>query len=268
MTSDLAALHEPFDLSPQRVRFYRDNGYVRLRDILPRPLIAHYRDAITRLVEELSAARIPLEQRSTYDKAFVQITNLWTRSDAVREFAFGRRMARIAADLMGCRAVRMWHDQALYKEPNGGFTPWHADQYYWPLSSDNAITAWIPLVDVPLEMGPLAFSPRSHLLREGRELAISDESEASLKEKLAQFGCDEEPYQAGDVSFHSGWTFHRAGANHTGTMREVFTVIYIDAEMRLAEPRNNNQVADWKAWCPQVRPGEVIAAPLTPVICG
>lgn len=39
----------------------------------------------------------------------------------------------------------MYADQALYKEPHGGYTPWHCDAFYWPLATDKALTAWIPL---------------------------------------------------------------------------------------------------------------------------
>ena len=38
---------------------------------------------------------------------------------------------------MGVAGVRMYHDQALYKEPGGGITPWHVDQVYWPVSNNN-----------------------------------------------------------------------------------------------------------------------------------
>lgn len=36
------------------------------------------------------------------------------------------------------------------------------------------------------------------------------------------------PFELGEVSFHSGWTFHRADGNATSVPREIFTVIYID----------------------------------------
>jgi hypothetical protein len=70
----------------------------------------------------------------------------------------------LAARLMG-RTARLWHDQALYKEPSGGFTPWHVDQQYWPMASPHSITAWIPLQPVPIEMGPLCFGRGSHRKR-------------------------------------------------------------------------------------------------------
>ncbi len=266
MSTAVNLLHTPYALREDQIAFYRERGYVKLPRVLEPELIASYRGEIARLVAETKRDLPPLAERSTYDKAFLQLTNLWRRSTAVRELVFSRRLARLAAELMGVRGVRLWHDQALFKEPGGGVTPWHADQYYWPVSSDNTTTAWIPLLDVPLEMGPLAFCPGSQRFHFGRDLAISDESELTLKQKLADSGCDKGPFALGDVSFHSGWTFHRAGANRTGRMREVFTVIYIEQDMRLTEPRNRNQEADRAAWCPEVKVGEVIDAPLTPVL--
>ena len=62
---------------------------------------------------------------------------------------FSRRLAGVAAKLLGVYAVRLYHDQALYKEPGGGIIPWHADQYYWPLSSDRCVTIWLPLDGPP-----------------------------------------------------------------------------------------------------------------------
>ncbi|MFZ1130631.1 MAG: phytanoyl-CoA dioxygenase family protein, partial [Terriglobales bacterium] len=218
-------IDSPYPLSAATVAAYSEKGYVKLKQVLEPGVIGKYRAAITRKVDELSRERLPLEQRNTYGKAFLQIMNLWTQDAVIREFIFGRRLARIAAELMGCQGVRLYHDQALFKEPHGGLTPWHADQYYWPLATDKTITAWIPLMPVPAQMGPLGFCPGSHRFQFGRDLEIGDESEESLKRILARFGCDESPFELGDVSFHSGWTFHRAGANESDEMREVFTVI-------------------------------------------
>jgi len=33
-------------------------------------------------------------------------------------------------------------------------------------------------------------------------------------------------------------------------MRAVMTIIYMDALMRLAAPKNANQQIDWDTWCP------------------
>ena len=194
--------------------------------------------------------------------------NIWTRSELVKEIVFSKRLAKLAADLMGVDGVRMYHDQALFKEPGGGHTPWHADQYYWPLANDNTITAWIPLQETGLELGPVEFSAKSQQLQEGRTLKISDDSENYIQKKLTlnDFKKVVEPFETGEVSFHSGWIFHRAGANATKSMRKVMTVIYMDKDMRLKAPDNDNQQADWDTWCPGAVVGELIDTPLNPIL--
>ena len=118
-----------------------------------------YGAQISEKVTELSTEHRPLQERDTYGKAFVQVTNIWTRCEVVKELVFSPRLARVAAELMGVSGARLYHDQALYKEPGGGPTPWHVDQVYWPLATEKTCTVWIPLQDTPLAMGPAAPSP-------------------------------------------------------------------------------------------------------------
>jgi ectoine hydroxylase-related dioxygenase (phytanoyl-CoA dioxygenase family) len=164
--------------------------------------------------------------------------------------------------------VRLYHDQSLYKEPGGGITPAHADQYYWPLATDRTVTAWIPLQPVPENMGPLGFYARSQSESFGRDLGISDESEAKISANMARHGFEfaSGAYDFGEVSFHSGWTFHKAGANRSATPRSVMTVIYMDAAMKLAPALNAIQANDRDQWCPGALPGQVIDTRKNPVI--
>jgi ectoine hydroxylase-related dioxygenase (phytanoyl-CoA dioxygenase family) len=169
---------------------------------------------------------------------------------------------------MEVNSVRLYHDQVLYKEAGGGITPWHCDQQYWPLTSDKTITAWIPLQATPLEMGPLEFSPGSQQLLKGRNLEIGDESEKELDNilRLTDFKKHRTAFDLGEVSFHSGWVFHRAGANTTNKTRKVMTVIYMDGEMKLKFPDNENQTRDMEKWCPGTSIGEIIDSPLNPIL--
>ena len=260
------ALDMSCEVTANQVAFYQENGYIKLEEVFAPEVLEYYRQAITARVAALSTDAAPLGERTTYGKAFLQIMNLWTQSPEVKEFVFGKRLARIAAALMEATGVRLYHDQALYKEPGGGITPWHADQYYWPVDSDRTITAWIPLQTTSLAMGPLAFCAKSHRFQIGRDLEISDESEMTLKQALNSFTMEETPYDLGDVSFHAGWTFHRAGANSTDRPREVMTMIYMDEDIRVTAPKNKNHVTDLERWAPGVAAGEVLASPLNPVL--
>lgn len=261
-------LNTPHALPEATVAGFRERGYAKLSQVLPAAVIDEFGPEITRLTLALNTQNVPLEERSTYDRAFLQVMNLWQESESVRRFVFAERLARIAAELLEVDGVRLYHDQSLYKEPSGGITPAHADQYYWPLASDRTVTAWIPLQAVPAAMGPLAFFAGSHRTDFGRSLPISDESEAQITAAMeAQgFPLDDTPFELGDVSFHGGWTFHRAGANRSQHPRSVMTIIYMDAEMQLAEPQNHMQAADRDQWCPGAIVGDVIDTPLNPVL--
>jgi ectoine hydroxylase-related dioxygenase (phytanoyl-CoA dioxygenase family) len=263
-----ADLDNPYPLQPAQIEAFARDGCIKLKQVLAPDTLGHFGREITRLTIELNTESRPLAERSTYDRAFLQVMNLWERSALVARFVMGQRLARIAAELLQLRGVRLYHDQSLYKEPGGGITPAHADQYYWPLASDRTITAWIPLQAVPSEMGPLGFYAGSQGVAFGRDLGISDESEARISENMARHGFPFEvgPFELGEVSFHLGWTFHKAGPN-TGTQpRSVMTVIYMDAEMRLEPALNAIQANDRDQWCPGAREGEVIATRKNPVI--
>jgi ectoine hydroxylase-related dioxygenase (phytanoyl-CoA dioxygenase family) len=261
-------LVKPYPLTNEQIEFYRQNRYIKLKQVFDAAVLSFFNDAISKRVAIMNHEVKPLEERSTYGKAFLQLFNLWREDEVVKELVFSKRLARIAANLMQTDGVRIYHDQALFKEGGGGITPWHADQYYWPLESDKTITAWIPLQETPLELGPLEFSAGSHHIVEGRDLEISDESEAAIQQKLrvTDFKHVVEPFDLGEVSFHSGWVFHRAGANTTDQVRKVMTVIYMDKDMVLKNPDNKNQINDWNTWCPGAKVGEVINTPINPVI--
>lgn len=264
----LDALDKPYSLTQEQKAFYQENRYIKLKNVLDKDILELYSLLIREKVKELNTMEVPLAERDVYNKAFLQIMNIWTHNTSIKQFVFGKRIAKIASELMQVDGVRIYHDQALFKEPGGGFTPWHADQYYWPLESDKTITAWIPLQDTPLEMGPLEFSAKSHLMQEGRNLKISDDSEIEIQKKLrlGDFKQINEAYELGEVSFHSGWIFHRANANKTDKMRQVMTMIYMDKNMKLKRPSNQNQQSDWDTWCPGAEIGEIINTPLNPII--
>ena len=172
---------------------------------------------------------------------------------------------------MGVDGVRLYHDQALYKEPGGGATPWHQDQFYWPLDTDQSITMWMPLVDVSQEMGTMGFASGSHKGGYLGEIPISDESEKIFKEYVKEKGygiSQSGDMAAGDVTFHNGWTLHGASPNMSSVVREVMTVIYYPDGTRLTEPAHEYQKEDFDAMYEGMEAGELAVSELTPLLFG
>ena len=261
-------LDSEYEITEEQINQFRKDGFIKLKNVLSPKLLASFEDIVTKLVIKYDYRTKPLQDRSTYDQAFIQIMNIWRKDEYVKKYVFCKRFSGIARRLMGTSGIRIYHDQALYKEPKGGFTPWHCDQQYWPVSSNKICTIWIPFQETPDEMGPLCFAKGSQEYTEGRDLAISDQSEEFLSKKMAEQGYEinRAPFELGEVSFHSGWTFHFAPLNQTDKMRKVMTMIYMDSEMKLKEPETPGQELDKETWCPGVEVGEVIDCPITPKI--
>ena len=185
-------IDQAYPLTAAQIERFRKDGFVHLPQVLDAPTLQKYEPTLTRLTLEHDPARnTSLAKRDVYGQAFIQVGNLWKLDPIAREFMFSRRLARIAAELLGTEGVRMYHDQALYKEASGGFTPWHADLQYWPLASAQCVTAWVPLHEVPLDQGPMGFGVGTHQKQIARELEISAESERVIDGEVKQRGIQE-----------------------------------------------------------------------------
>ena len=267
-TSALPALDTPYEVSAESVAHYRSNGHVLLPGVATPSEAAGYRAVIGELVERAKQKARPLAERDTYGKAFLQVMNLWQVDTDVARFVMATRFSRIAAALLGVERVRIYHDQALFKEAGGGFTPWHQDAVYWPVDGTRCITMWMPLVDVTPDMGVMTFaSGTNHGLLGGE--VISDDSEAHFESLVARTGWElsvPQPMRAGDATFHGGWTLHKAGPNERAVQRDVMTVIYFADGLTVLEPANDAQRRDLATWLPGLAPGDLAASVLNPIV--
>jgi len=116
-------LHEPYLLSKEQIEFYQENRFIKLKQVFDQATLSYLNELISRRVEQLNTQTTPLESRSTYGKAFLQLFNLWAEDDSTKELVFSKRLAKIATDLMQTQGARLYHDQALFKEGGGGITP-------------------------------------------------------------------------------------------------------------------------------------------------
>lgn len=265
----LPPLETEYTISPDQVSRFQRDGHILLRGVVAPEEIAAYRPVILEARDKYGQEPTALSQRDTYGKAFLKGINLWPKDEGVKRFVLARRFAKVAADLLGVAGVRIYHDQALLKEPGGGITPWHQDQHYWPLTTDNTITMWMPLVDVTYEMGAMHFASGSQ--RNGclGDLPISDESEAKFEQFIRERGYRKVPgvsMAAGDATFHYGWTLHGAPGNSSTRTREVMTIIWFADGTRVGPLDNANRERDQQRWLPGLKPGELAASELNPLV--
>lgn len=266
--SRLPQLADDYLLTDEQIESYQRDGHIALRKVADAEEVAAYRPVFAEVVDKCKTETRKLEDRDTYHKAFLQVGNLWEIDEGVRRFVLARRFAKIAAELMGVDGIRLWHDQALFKEAGGGHTPWHQDHYYWPLATDQTITLWMPLVNAPVESGTMIFASGSH--REGAiaQMQISDASAEFFRRHVIEREYQLATYDlnAGDATFHSGWTLHKTPGNSLNYVREVMTIIYYADGARVAEPTNEHQPQDLKRWLPGLKPGDLAVTELNPLL--
>ena len=144
---------------PQRDRLkYPDGRTVEIRrsNLADGGYLSVYSD-----VTDTTRIQRALAEKTAYEQSFQQCMNLWEDCPEVRPLTFHPRLGEAAARLAGVPALRVWHDQALYKEPGGRETDAHLDQAYWPIRETDTITAWIPFDGSKLESGAMGYLPGS-----------------------------------------------------------------------------------------------------------
>ena len=251
LRQDLPDLDDDRVLDPDTVAAFRRDGFVRVQGLLSAEEVAAYRVVVEHAVAEHNREARALADRDAFGKAFLQTQQLRLRDPQVARLAMSRRLAGAAGQLMGVDGVRVFHDQALFKEPVDASmpdnpTPWHQDLYYWPFDDETACGVWLPLVDIEPDMGVLRYATGSH--RNGYLGApISEESQAYYNTWIAEHGIevvDMTPMRAGDALFHYGWTLHAAKANRSSTLRQAMTVSYFADGMRVGQMTNKEKEHD------------------------
>jgi ectoine hydroxylase-related dioxygenase (phytanoyl-CoA dioxygenase family) len=216
-------------LTPRVVGDFARDGFVVVPDLLTPAELVRFGAAVDEGVARRSRhdARTVAE-KSRYEQSFIQCQNLWEDCDEVRPLTFHPVIAETAARLLGVPAVRIWHDQALYKEAGGRETDPHQDQPYWPIVETKTITAWIPFDGSTLESGAMGYLPGSHRLgvREFVDIFTGSGENPLARDELAGIAPVFVEVPPGSVAFHHGLTFHLAKPNLTGTVRRVHTAIY------------------------------------------
>lgn len=232
--------NQPYLLSSEQIDYYNINGFVKIERLLSGGALEYARKVTEAavLIRKENDLRT-LAEKSQYEQSFLQCGFLCWDFPAMKDLVFGKRFAGVARDLMGVEGARLWHDQALFKEAGGRRTDVHQDSSYWPVKTPlGTTTAWMALVDVPIEKGPLFFYPGTHTsgLREYVDIFKNPHHPDSIdSEKTITI-----PLNAGDATYHTGLTFHGALENKSNEIREAMTVIYIknDAVFDSSDARN------------------------------
>jgi ectoine hydroxylase-related dioxygenase (phytanoyl-CoA dioxygenase family) len=211
------------------VEQFRADGFVVVPDLLTDEELDRYNGLVSDAVARRTATdTVPLEQKSRYQQSFLQCMNLWEDFPEIRPLTFHPRLGQAAAELLGVDTVRLWHDQALYKQAGGRETDPHQDHPYWPIKETASITAWVAFEGSTRASGAMAYLPGSHLvgLRKFVNIFFGEPHDILADPEVADIEPVWVEVPRGSVAFHHGLTVHLAAPNSTGRDRAVHTIIY------------------------------------------
>jgi len=269
MTKDLPPLDGFLDISAAQRDEFRDNGHLLVRGVLSAPDVAIFRQQIVDVVKRQGREKRKLPDRGIYGRAFGQLVNLWRMDEGVRHFVLAKRLAKVAADLMGVANVRIYHDHALFKEAGGKATYWHQDQYYWPLDSADTVTMAMALTDQSVDMGMFVFATGSHRQGTIMDPKLSLEPDGTYRKYIREqrFPLSRAAgMRAGDATWHYGNTVHHTAANLSERRREMMTITYMADGARVAQPSHPAQVSELNNWLNGLPPGRLAASEFNPII--
>ena len=259
----LPDLDGEYPLSEAQVERFREQGFIVLEGVLDRAEITAYGEAIRAVAMAHFRAR---GLAASFGGAFLQQLNLRYCSDAVRSFVLSPRFGRIASRLLGAPAVRLYHEQALFKPPGGIDSHWHQDQFYFPFDDTFTLGMWMPLVDCSPDMGPLRFIAGSHKYGNLEGMSISEESKHFFDDFAEREGLQvvQVPgLRAGDCSLHLGWTVHGAPANRSDKMREAMTANYFPDGARITDLARS---PDGLRFVGGLLPGQLATSAMNPIV--
>ena len=256
----VAELAVAYPLTDEQIGKFRTDAFVKLPGVLSPGAVQRLRMRLRTLLDEAVDPEVGFQSREM----------MWLDDDLVRSAVLSPRIGGISAALLGTQRVRLYHDNALSKEPGAGRTPWHFDAHHFPLDSPDVLTAWIPLQPTPREMGPLAFARGADVgdLVAGLEFdkhGTSYDRGVSEVFRAQAVQVEDGPFAAGEVSFHGANCFHTAGANRTTEARVVLANTYFADGTRVV-PSPTMVSGDWRKFIPGAEPGQVVASQRNPLL--
>jgi ectoine hydroxylase-related dioxygenase (phytanoyl-CoA dioxygenase family) len=224
-----------YQVTEDQIQSYQANGFIVIEDFLDAGELADWRLQVDEAVKQrLESARPELTNVNSdpdnyYAQVFLQCIKLADTHEGVRRLMFDSRLGELAGRLAQVGGIRIWHDQALIKQPFGNPTGWHLDNPYWSFTNPQSLSIWVALDDATLANGCMWYVPGSHKTARLENVNIGPNQGDLFRhypewKQIGTVGC---PCKAGSAVLHNGWVAHGAGANMTNGQRRAMTCAYM-----------------------------------------
>lgn len=169
----------------------------------------------------------------------------WQRFPDFLRVASEGPLGKLAAELMGAKQARLFHEHVLVKEPgNSSATPWHQDMPYYCVEGEKTVSLWVPLdpVDQAESLNFMAGSHRGKKTYTPRRFKTLEPLEGDTTDyaDFPEIDPDDPNIRSfavnpGDVLAFDFHTLHDAPANPTDKRRRAVSFRFVGEGTRYVE---------------------------------
>lgn len=143
-----------------------EDGYLYLRDLVDRRTLSEAREVILdkfvhRSLRDSNVELIGKKSQAASLKKSYHLLEDLNQHPALKQIARQSPLIDVFSLIFGEAAVAFDYLWPRLCEPGTGALP-HSDWVYMRRGTKNILSVWIPVIDVPIELGPLAILENSH----------------------------------------------------------------------------------------------------------
>ncbi len=216
-------------LSQAEIDRFHVDGFLLVEDFFSHEELRRFGESVDAAVKRrTSGDNRSLMEKNLYEQSFMQCMGLWEDEPSVRPFTFHPKLCAASAALLQSDCIRLWHDQALYKEAGGRETDAHLDYPFWPIDTPDLVSVWIPFDDVGPGGGMMSYVQGSHTkgiteFVDIGQLRGGDRHDLLRNPQVASLPLIAVAAPKGSAIFHHACTIHAADANETGGFLQWLT---------------------------------------------
>ncbi|MCD9020815.1 phytanoyl-CoA dioxygenase family protein [Cohnella silvisoli] len=211
-------------MNAEQLRKFEEDGYFILENLFTEKEMNELTRAIDNIVKEDEEALLAKEVTEGMSRAkeITFTTNLVKKGEVFQRFCGDERFVDISTAILGPDIALYW-DQAVYKRPETlKDFPWHQDNGYGNVLSDEYVTCWLALEDATVENGCIWIKEKTH------KQGIVEHKNTPIGWQC-YFGDDPGTpveLKKGSMVVFSSLLFHRSGPNVSDNVRKGYILQY------------------------------------------
>lgn len=227
--------YEPFSLSKEQIEHFEEYGYITNIKILEEEQVDILRAELEQIRDPEHPGRdlfYEYHGNQSTDPNTVLFHSLghWRITPGFHDALWNPAFVKPASQLLGDKAIRMWHDQLFCKPAqHGGVVAWHQDYSYWVRTIPmQHLTCWIGLDDADTENGCLNYVPGSHRWGLLNRLELGGEMDAIFAQLTDEQRSQIKPVpmvlKKGHACFHHPLMLHGSFENKSQRSRRAMVL--------------------------------------------